>query len=110
MLHALVSAGEEVAIHAGSAATLLDQLELHVPRVRQGDGDVDVVIAPTSIGETGDRQAVGVEPGSDAAHLHPVAHRGFDVAHDDAHLTHVSEQTAHLQSSPLCSTASVHQA
>ena len=102
MLHALVPGGEEVAIHAGRATALLDQLELNIPRVGQGDGDVHVIVAPAGVGEAGDRQAVGVEPRSHAADLHPVAHRGFDVAHDDAHLTHVSKQTAHLQSSPSC--------
>ena len=45
MLHALVPSGEEVAIHAGRIAALLDQLELHIARVRQGDGDVRVVVA-----------------------------------------------------------------
>jgi len=96
MLHALMARGEEVAIHAGSVAALLDQLELDVPGVGQGDGDMHIIVTVPGVREGGDGQAVRVEPGSDAADLNPVAHRGLDVAHDDAHLTHVSEQTAHL--------------
>src|SRR4029079_3062882 len=87
------------AIHARRFAALLDQLELHIPRVGQGDRDVRVVVAPDGVGEARDCQAVGVEPGSDAADFHPMAHRGFDIAHDDAHLTHITEQTAHFHTS-----------
>src|SRR5437762_2570430 len=84
MLHTLMPTSEEIAIHARRFAALLDQLELHIPRVRQGDGDVRVVVAPAGVGKAGHRQAIGIEPGSDAADLHPMAHRGFDIAHNNA--------------------------
>src|SRR5262249_44990382 len=100
MLHTLMPGGKEVAVHAGRLTALLDELELHVPGVGQSDRDVHLIIAPTAVREAGDREAIGVKPGPDAADLHPVAHCGFDVAHDDTHLTHVTEKTAHLCSSP----------
>ena len=55
MLHALMPSGEEVAIHAGRIAALLDQLKLHIARVGQGDGDVRVVVATADVSVAGDR-------------------------------------------------------
>ena len=55
VLHALMPSGEEVAIHAGRFATLLDQLKLHIPGVRQRDGDVGIIIAPAPVRIASDR-------------------------------------------------------
>src|SRR5262249_61516757 len=71
MLHALMPGGEEVAVHTRRTTALLDELELHVSRVGQCDRDVYIVVAPTAIREAGDEEAIGVEPGPDAADLYP---------------------------------------
>src|SRR5215475_10377192 len=75
VLHALAPGSQEIAIHAGGIAALLDELELDIAGVRQRYGDVDVVVAPAGVGEASDGQTVGVEPRSDAANLHPVPQR-----------------------------------
>src|SRR6185369_10719471 len=100
VLHAFASGGEEVAVHAGRLATLLDELELNVARVGERDRHMDVVVARAAIAEFGDGKLVGVEPRADAAHVDPVLHRRLDVAHDDSDLTHLAEQTTHQSAVP----------
>src|SRR5690348_10496805 len=94
MLHSLVAGGEEIAVEARNIVPLLDQFELHVPRIGEGDRHLDV-ISPALVAKLGHRQLLGIEPWPDPADLDPVAHRLLDVANDDADLTHRSEQTAH---------------
>jgi hypothetical protein len=93
---------EEVAAHRRMVRALLDQLDLHLAGIRQCDRQVDVVIALAAIAERRQRQALGIEPWTDAAHLDPMPHRSLDVGDDIAHLAQRSEQPAHGVSSILC--------
>jgi hypothetical protein len=43
--------------------SLLDQFDLHLARVGQRDGQVDVIVAFAAIAERRQRQAIGIEPG-----------------------------------------------
>ena len=79
--------GEEVSIHAWRIAALLDQFQLHVARVRQGNRDMNAVVSLASIAELRDGKLVGIEPWTDTADFDPMLHGALDVAHDDPDLS-----------------------
>src|SRR3954464_13500338 len=88
-------AAREVAVKAGAVAALLDQFELHVAGIRQRDRHIDIV-DPSLVAEFAERQPLGIEPGTDAANLHPMPHCRLDIADDDPDLPHRPEQSAHF--------------
>ncbi len=94
VLQALVPCREEVPVHAGSVVSLLDQLDLQWPRIREGDAHFQGGgFAP--VVEALDRHAFEVPEGSDTHDLGPMGERCIDVANDVAVLAHGSEQAAH---------------
>src|SRR3990172_2205844 len=95
VLQPLVPGRQEVTVHAGGIAALLDQLDLHVTRIGERDREVNAVVACPAVGESGQQQSVDVEPGPDAADLDPVAHRRVDIAHHVTDLAQGPEQTTH---------------
>src|SRR5580698_3579054 len=95
MLTALLASVEKVPIKARRVAALLDQLELDVARIGERDRQMRDVVALASVAVAGERQAIGIKPRPDAAHLDPVPHRLVDIAHDDADLPHLAKNPAH---------------
>lgn len=93
MLHSFPPGVEEVLVHRGSVVALLDQLDLDVARVSQGDthfhGGVGAAVA-----EIIRLHTVDIEPGADAV-FDPVVHGGVDIAHDVADLGDLAEFPAH---------------
>src|SRR5262249_56876018 len=53
VLHAFASGRQEVSVHARRLAALLDELQLDVAGVREGDRDMDAVVARAAIAELG---------------------------------------------------------
>src|SRR5262249_49968295 len=96
VLQPLAPGGQEIPPHAGCRAPLLDQLELDIAGVGEGDGQMDTVVSHAPIAECGHGEPVRVVPGPDAAHVHPVAHRRLDVADHESHLAQRSEQNTHV--------------
>src|SRR6185369_4767568 len=81
VLQAFMAGPEEVLVEARHAVALLDQFELHVARIGEGDRHLDVVDLAL-VAELVEWQLLGVEPRTDAAYLRPVLHRLVDVADD----------------------------
>ena len=101
VLEPLAPRSQEVAVHARRLAALLDQLDLHVARVRERDRHVKVVVADAAIAEGCQRQSVDVEPRSNTADIDPMAHRRVDIAHHITHLTQRPEQSTHVSPRPF---------
>src|SRR5215469_1742556 len=101
MLQTLVSGCEKIAIHACRRVSLLDQLKLHITRIGQRDGEMNIVVALLLVPEAVKRQFLGDEPRSDSTDLDPVTRGLFNVADDKAHLPQRTKQTTHHRSSRL---------
>ena len=99
VLQALMAGLEELPVHRGRLIARLDQLDLQVPGIGEGNAHLRVRF-PAPVAEPVGLDVLDIEPRPHTHHGYPVVHRGLDVADDIVVLANLPENPAQSGHSP----------